>query len=155
MPDPDPTTTRTHGLTSTEVSTLASKAVAAKELAYCPYSNFRVGCALLCEDGEYVLGANIENASYPVTICAERTAFSKAIVEGRKKFRAVGVSTDISPPASPCGMCRQFIREFCDLNTPIFMWDKDGQYLVMTLEQLLPMSFGPEQLHKPDPKGSN
>ncbi|EPS40923.1 hypothetical protein H072_5191 [Dactylellina haptotyla CBS 200.50] len=147
----DPTTTRTYGLTASEISNLGEKATAAKSLAYCPYSDFRVGCALLCEDGEVVLGANIENASYPVTICAERTAFSKAIVEGRKRFRAVGVCTDISPPASPCGMCRQFIREFCDLNTPIFMWDKDGQYVVMPLEKLLPMSFGPEQLRKPDP----
>ncbi|KAF3919649.1 hypothetical protein ABW20_dc0105060 [Dactylellina cionopaga] len=151
----DSTTTQTHGLTVSEVETLGAHAASAKELAYCPYSNFRVGCALLCEDGEYVLGANIENASYPVTICAERTAFSKAIVEGRKKFRAVGVCTDISPPASPCGMCRQFIREFCDLKTPIFMWDNDGKYAVMTLDQLLPMSFGPEQLQKPDPKKSN
>ncbi|EGX49747.1 hypothetical protein TWF569_008524 [Orbilia oligospora] len=150
--------TTIHGLTSTEVKTLGEHAVSAKSLAYCPYSNFRVGCAILCADGSYVLGANIENASYPVTICAERTAFGKAVVDGKREsggFKAVGVSTDISPPASPCGMCRQFIREFCDLKTPIFMWDSKGEYIVMTLEQLLPMSFGPDQLHKPDPNKGN
>ncbi|KAL0640290.1 hypothetical protein Q9L58_000570 [Maublancomyces gigas] len=138
-----------HGLTAVEASELRRRSAAAKDVAYCPYSNFRVGCALLCEDGTWVIGANIENASYPVTICAERTALVKAITEGKKKFRAIGVSTDITPPASPCGMCRQFIREFADLGTPIFMYDKDGEYVVRTLEQLLPMSFGPENLHPP------
>ncbi|KAK0286126.1 hypothetical protein LTR35_004560 [Friedmanniomyces endolithicus] len=68
--------------------------------------------------------------------------------KGAKKgdIRAVAVATDISPPASPCGMCRQFLREFCELDMPIFMFDKDGKSTVMTLEQLLPMSFGPESL---------
>ncbi|KAK6336403.1 hypothetical protein TWF696_001962 [Orbilia brochopaga] len=151
--DVDPTTTREHGLTSAEVGAIGAQAASAKALSYSPYSKFRVGCALLCEDGKFVLGANIENASYPVGVCAERAALARACLEGQRKFRAIAVSTDISPPASPCGMCRQFIREFCDLSIPIFMWDNDGNYVVMTLDQLLPMSFGPEHLKKPDSLG--
>ncbi|KAJ6257749.1 hypothetical protein Dda_7538 [Drechslerella dactyloides] len=148
--DSDPTTTRSYGLTPAEVKNLGQQATAAKALSYSPYSKFRVGCALLCDDGEIVLGANIENASYPVGVCAEKAALSRACLEGQRKFLAIAVSTDITPPASPCGMCRQFIREFCDLNLPIYMWDKDGNYVVKTLEELLPMSFGPEHLKKPD-----
>ncbi|KAI5850428.1 cytidine deaminase-like protein [Morchella snyderi] len=136
-----------HGLTSVEVVELTKRTIAAKDVAYCPYSNFQVGCALLCDDGSWVIGANIENASYPVTICAERVALVKAITEGKKKYRAIGVATNITPPASPCGMCRQFIREFASLETPIFMYDKNGEYVVRTLEQLLPMSFGPDDLN--------
>lgn len=87
---------------------LRDLAVDAKAKAYCPYSNFRVGCALLTADGSLVTGANIENASYPVGTCAERVTIGKAITEGhRGKFKAIAVATDISPPASPCGMCRQ------------------------------------------------
>ncbi|PUU76387.1 cytidine deaminase-like protein [Tuber borchii] len=141
---------KTHGLTLEELQELSKRATAAKDVSYCPYSNFRVGCALLCDDGSWVIGANVENASYPVTICAERTALVKAITEGKKKFRAIGVSTDISPPASPCGMCRQFIREFSDNSVPIFMYGKEeGECVVRTLGELLPMSFGPEDLLPP------
>ncbi|KAK9421624.1 hypothetical protein SUNI508_05554 [Seiridium unicorne] len=109
-------------------------------------SHFRVGATILAGDGTYVSGANVENAAYPVGTCAERVAFGKAVTEGHKKFRAVAVATDISPPASPCGMCRQFIREFCDLKTPILMFDKNDDYIVLKLEELLPLSFGPEAL---------
>ncbi|KAK3394133.1 cytidine deaminase-like protein [Podospora didyma] len=133
-------------LTPEEFNTLKSRVTAAKATAYCPYSNFRVGAVLLTRSGEYISGANVENASYPVTTCAERVAFGKAITEGHRGFKAVAVATDISPPASPCGMCRQCIREFCDLSTPIIMFDKEGDYSVMRLEELLPLSFGPESL---------
>ncbi|KAF8430256.1 cytidine deaminase-like protein [Tirmania nivea] len=135
-----------HGLTQAELGELKSRVIAAKNVAYCPYSHFHVGAALLCEDGSWITGGNVENASYPVSICAERTALVKAISEGKRKFRALGVATDISPPASPCGMCRQAIREFCSLEIPIFMYDKHGDYIVKTLEELLPMSFGPDSL---------
>ncbi|KAK0842768.1 hypothetical protein LTR03_009108 [Friedmanniomyces endolithicus] len=113
-----------------------------------PYSHFRVGCSILLANGSFVQGANVENIAYPVTTCAERVAMATAVVQGAKKgdIRAVAVATDISPPASPCGMCRQFLREFCELNMPIFMFDKDAKSTVMTLGQLLPMSFGPESL---------
>jgi cytidine deaminase len=149
----------THGLTPDEFTNLMSHAREAKTRAYCPYSNFRVGAALLTRSGAYVLGANIENASYPVTTCAERVAFGRAVVDGYHQsrggelggFRAVAVATDAEAPASPCGMCRQFIREFCELSVPIIMFDKDSNFVVMKLEELLPLSFGPDNLGVPDP----
>lgn len=98
-------------ITTTEFAELQKRATAAKATAYCRYSRFRVGATLLCADeaGDvvYVPGANVENASYPVGTCAERVAFGTAVTSGIKKFRAIAVATDISPPASPCGMCRQ------------------------------------------------
>ncbi|KAG9245117.1 cytidine deaminase-like protein [Calycina marina] len=126
----------TYKLTIAEFNTLRERSSAAKATAYCPYSQFRVGATLLAGDGSYIDGANVENASYPVGTCAERVAFGKAVTEGKKGFRAVAVATDISPPASPCGMCRQFIREFCDLSTPIIMFDKDQAFVVLRLEQV-------------------
>ncbi|PTB64463.1 cytidine deaminase, partial [Trichoderma citrinoviride] len=161
------------GLSVTEFSELRRRATAAKATAYCRYSRFRVGATLLCtlpdnaggkEQGEeeeeeavvgvvrgegktvYVPGANVENASYPVGTCAERVALGTAVTSGIRTFRAIAVATDISPPASPCGMCRQFIREFCTMQTPIIMFDKNSDYVVMTVDQLLPMSFGPDAL---------
>lgn len=100
-------TAETFGLTADEIKTLRRHAVAAKDTAYCPYSKFRVGAVLLTSAGAYVSGANVENAAYPVGTCAERVAFGKAVTEGHRGFKAVAVATDISPPASPCGMCRQ------------------------------------------------
>jgi cytidine deaminase len=110
-----------HNLSETEFRALEARAQEAKTRAYCPYSRFRVGAALLTRGGEYVLGANVENASYPVTTCAERVAFGTAVVEGYHKrqdgdeggeregggFKAVAVATDMEGPCSPCGMCRQ------------------------------------------------
>jgi cytidine deaminase len=83
-----------------------------------PYSKFRVGASLLLKSGQVIRGANVENAAYPVGTCAERTALGTAVVEGARRgdIRALAVATDISPPASPCGMCRQYIREFCEVS---------------------------------------
>lgn len=103
-------TCETHGLTEAQFGELRRRSVAAKATAYCPYSNFHVGAAVLTiGEGEdaYVAGANVENASYPVGSCAEVTVFSKAVTEGFREFRALAVASDISPPASPCGKCRQ------------------------------------------------
>jgi cytidine deaminase len=97
----------TYSITTTQFHALHSRSAAAKATAYCPYSEFRVGASILTGDGQHIDGANVENAAYPVGTCAERVAFGKAVTEGHKKFKAVAVSTDISPPASPCGMCRQ------------------------------------------------
>ncbi|KAL2022706.1 hypothetical protein VTK56DRAFT_4787 [Thermocarpiscus australiensis] len=169
-----------HGLTEPEFRALRDHAQAAKARAYAPYSNFRVGAALLTRSGHYVPGANVENASYPVTTCAERVAFGRAVTEGYHLprlrqgkgkddgddgdgdgtaagggFKAVAVATDLAGPCSPCGMCRQCIREFCDLSTPIIMFDKDSNYSVMTLGELLPLSFGPEALGAPGPSRSH
>ncbi|KAH7354899.1 cytidine deaminase-like protein [Rhexocercosporidium sp. MPI-PUGE-AT-0058] len=147
-------TCATYDITSTQFHALHNRCAASKATAYCPYSRFRVGASILTHDDQYIDGANVENASYPVGTCAERVAFGKAVTEGHRKFKAVAVSTDISPPASPCGMCRQFIREFCELDMPILMFDKDGAFVVMRLEQLLPMSFGPEALPPPGSAGA-
>ncbi|EEH43737.1 cytidine deaminase [Paracoccidioides brasiliensis Pb18] len=133
-------------VSTTELQTLSSKAIAAKEAAYCPYSKFRVGACLLTEEGEFVVGANVENVSYPVGVCAERCAFGTAVVAGHKSFKAIAVATDISPGASPCGMCRQFMREFCTQSFPVYMYGKDGKYVMKTMGELLPNSFGPDEL---------
>lgn len=101
-------TCTTYSLTTQQFHLLRKQAIAAKDTAYCPYSKFRVGAALLGDDDSITTGANVENASYPVGTCAERVAFGKAVTEGGVRgFKAVAVATDISPPASPCGMCRQ------------------------------------------------
>lgn len=101
------TSCSTYGISTEQFSTLHKRAAGAKSTAYCPYSQFRVGATILTHEGVYIDGANVENAAYPVGTCAERVAFGKAVTEGHKKFKAVAVATDISPPASPCGMCRQ------------------------------------------------
>lgn len=131
-----------HGLTAAEIKTLTTKCIEAKSTAYCPYSRFHVGATVLTRDGTYISGANVENASYPVGTCAERVALGTAVVSGYRlgSIRAIGVATDIKPPASPCGMCRQFISEFCEPDMPIFMHDKDGQYVVTTIGEV---SFNP------------
>ncbi|KAJ5860633.1 APOBEC/CMP deaminase zinc-binding [Penicillium soppii] len=133
-------------VTAQELETLSIKAIDAKATAYCPYSKFRVGACILTKSGEFITGANVENASYPVGTCAERVAFGTAVVAGHKEFKALAVATDISPPASPCGMCRQFIREFTSLDFPVYMYDGEGKHKVMTMNELLPESFGPGQL---------
>ncbi|PKY00185.1 cytidine deaminase [Aspergillus campestris IBT 28561] len=133
-------------LSAQELETLSTKAIAAKASAYCPYSKFRVGACLLTHSGEFIQGANVENASFPVGTCAERVAFGTAVVAGHQNFKAIAVATDISPPASPCGMCRQYMREFATPSFPIYMYDKDGNYTVTTMGEILPNSFGPDDL---------
>lgn len=111
-----------HRLSVAELSALSTLSAAAKSSAYCPYSKFRVGCTVLTSDGQFISGANVENAAYPSGSCAERVALGKAVTglldrgergkewEGgwrRGVFKALAVSTDVSPPASPCGFCRQ------------------------------------------------
>jgi cytidine deaminase len=100
-------TCKEYELSNAEFSELHKRSVAAKSTAYCPYSQFRVGAVILSAEGVYISGANVENAAYPVGTCAERVAFGTAVVAGHKNFKAVAVATDISPAASPCGMCRQ------------------------------------------------
>ena len=115
-----------------------------------PYSHFAVGAALLCKDGTVYQGCNIENAAYPATNCAERTAFFKAVSEGRRDFAAIAV---VGGPAGeapaafcpPCGVCRQVMREFCGADFTIVLSD-GGKIQAYTLEELLPCSFGPENL---------
>ncbi len=124
--------------------------------SYAPYSHYHVGAALQGEDGVVYTGCNVENASYPVGVCAERTAFVKAVSEGCHRFRALvitGAASDKkgSDFCAPCGMCRQAIREFCDPDFPVIMVevDEDGvvqAYKIYRLEELLVDSFGPDNL---------
>ena len=116
----------------------------AQARAYAPYSKFRVGAALEAADGSVFLGCNVENASYGLTICAERAAICAAVSAGAHRFRRAVVVSDVDPPAAPCGACRQVLAEF-GLDLPI-----DGVGATRTvswqLSELLPAAFGPEQL---------
>lgn len=118
-------------------------AIKARENAYAPYSNFKVGAALLAKNGEVYLGCNIENMSYPVTLCAERSAFSNAISAGVKEFEKIAIvgGKDKLVLCSPCGMCRQFMQEFCSKDFKIILGEDVFQLKTFTLEQLLPESF--------------
>lgn len=128
---------------STEWANLLKQAIAAREYAYAPYSNYKVGAALLTTAGKIYQGCNIENAAYSPSNCAERTAIFKAVSEGERDFKAIAVVTDDG--AAPCGVCRQVIREFAPHLT-IIIGDAEGHYEVVTLPDILPHSFGPENL---------
>ena len=123
---------------------LIEKACTSRANAYAPYSNYRVGAAVLGASGTIYTGANIENAAYSPTICAERLAIFKAIEAGEREIRGVAVCTENG--ASPCGPCRQVMREFADGEMPIFVLDEAGNSRMKTLAELLPDSFGPEDL---------
>ncbi|KAL2869041.1 cytidine deaminase family protein [Aspergillus lucknowensis] len=129
-------------VSSEELDTISTKAIAAKESALCPYSKFRVGACLLTQSGECIIGVNIESASYPVGVCAERVAFATALTAGHRDFKAIAVSSDITPGVSPCGMCRQFMRDFTTPSFPVFRYDADGNYTLKTIGEVrLPMDI--------------
>jgi len=123
----------------TQEETLLDSARKARNTAYAPYSNFRVGAALLGESGRIYTGGNIENISYGLTNCAERTALFKAVSEGERSFTAIAIAADTSPPW-PCGACRQVLSEFAPKMTVLITWG-DGRRARSTLDQLLPNSF--------------
>ena len=126
-------------MTELETQKLMDCAIKARENAYSPYSHFAVGAALLCEDGTLYEGCNIENASYGLTNCAERTAIFKAVSEGHIKFKALAVVADTEGPCAPCGACRQVMAEF---KIPlIIMGNLMGNIKIVTIEELLPFSF--------------
>ena len=123
---------------------LIDEAVQARLKAYAPYSNFAVGAAILVNSHEIITGTNVENASYGLTICAERTATFTAVAKGLTDFEAIAVS--VEDGGSPCGACRQVLREFAP-HLLVLMADADGNLRrETTLDQLLPDSFGPEDL---------
>ena len=126
-------------MTELEIQKLMDCAIKARENAYSPYSHFAVGAALLCEDGTLFEGCNIENASYGLTNCAERTAIFKAVSEGHTKFKALAVVADTEGTCAPCGACRQVMAEF---QIPlIIMGNLMGNIKIATIEELLPFSF--------------
>ena len=133
------------------VEKLIDTAIEQLKFSYTPYSNFKVGAALLAKNGEIFTGCNIENASYTPTNCAERTAFFKAVSEGVREFRAIcivgGKDGKLTEYTAPCGVCRQVMMEFCDPETfqIILAVDKE-KYDIFTLNELLPLGFGPFNL---------
>ena len=130
---------------------LVMEALKARKQAYCPYSGFAVGAALLCADGRVFTGCNIENAAYPATNCAERTAIFKAVSEGKTEFRAIAIvggpkGKEPENFCAPCGVCRQVMREFCKPDFKIILVKSEEEWKIYTLSELLPEGFGPENL---------
>lgn len=132
---------------------LIMEAKKARETAYTPYSHFKVGAALVTKKGKIYYGCNVENASYSVTNCAERTAFFKAVSEGEREFEKIAIvggaeGTESDEMCAPCGVCRQVMMEFCNPeNFQIILADGKDKYVQFSLKELLPYGFGPDNLN--------
>ena len=131
-----------------EYKDLVNVAINARENAYVPYSDFKVGAAVFTENGQVYTGCNIENASLGATNCAERTAIFKAVSEGHKKIKAIAVVGDLTSYTYPCGICRQVINEFATEDIKIIIGKNENDYLVKTMEEILPGAFSKEDLGK-------
>lgn len=131
---------------SQDITEMFKLAKAAQQKAYAPYSHFNVGACIRADNGKYYQGCNIENASYPLTLCAEATAMALMIADGAKKILEVAVIGSSDKPCSPCGACRQRLREFADQQLVVHMFDQHGNCKSMSFTELLPESFGPEFL---------
>lgn len=129
---------------------LRETALAARERAYAPYSSFRVGAAVLASSGAIYAAPNVENASYGLSNCAERSAIFAMVAAGERSIRAIAIATDAPRPTAPCGACRQVIREFAQ-DVPIFLVTTRGAKALHRLRDLLPFDFGPQDLGKPQP----
>lgn len=141
----NPTASMTAALTPDEANLLQA-ALQAREHAYAPYSNFAVGAAVVDEHGRIHQGCNVENAAYPEGVCAEAGAISALVLAGGRRVTAVAVVAQAAQPVTPCGGCRQKLREFADDRTPVLVGDPSGLRLRTTLAELLPASFGPDHL---------
>ena len=134
-------------MTDKELYKLAIKAM---EYSYSPYSDCKVGAALLCKNGKVFTGTNIENAAFGPTVCAERVAIFKAVSEGEKEFLKIAVvggkSGVINGIFAPCGVCRQVLREFCDDDFEILLGETEDSFKKVTLKDLFPLSFSPENV---------
>ena len=128
------------------IDRLVEAAAAVRENAHAPYSKFAVGAALLDVEGRMFVGCNVENASYGLSVCAERHAIAAAVSEGRDGIAGLAVVTDTSPPASPCGACRQVLAEFGDF--PVILANPAGERTMTSVRDLLPDAFTPESLVK-------
>ena len=134
---------------------LCEKALEMRARAYTPYSHFNVGAALLCKDGSVYTGCNIENAAYTPANCAERTAFFKAVSEGKREFAAIAIAGGPKEAkklnyCAPCGVCRQVMQEFCEDDFEVILVRSEEEYQVFLLKELLPMGFGPKDLDMAD-----
>ncbi|MFS0903358.1 cytidine deaminase [Priestia aryabhattai] len=127
---------------------LIDEAKKAREMAYVPYSKFKVGAALLTKDGKVYRGCNIENAAYSMCNCAERTALFKAYSEGDREYAALAVVADTDRPVSPCGACRQVISELCPKEMKVILTNLKNDIQELTVEELLPGAFSSEDLHE-------
>ncbi|MPQ42237.1 cytidine deaminase [Clostridium tarantellae] len=128
---------------------LIKLAIEAREKAYCPYSNFKVGAAILFEDGKIYTGCNIENASYGATNCAERTAIFNGVSKGNKIIKEMALIGDINGYTYPCGICRQVIAEFAESgDIKIYIVKNENDYIETTLDEILPGSFTKKDLNK-------
>ena len=125
---------------------IKAAAITMLERAYVPYSHFPVGAALECKDGTVFTGCNVENASYPAGICAERNAIAHAVAEGRRQFRRIVIAGKGVDFCVPCGICRQVLNEFKAGDMRVVIGNTDGKWVEKNLSQLLPESFGPENL---------
>ncbi|MCB9728473.1 MAG: cytidine deaminase [Deltaproteobacteria bacterium] len=143
QPEPDA------AFVSADEDALVAAAWAVREHAYAPYSRFRVGAAVRGASGRIYVGANVENAAYPVGACAERSAVCAAVSAGERQIVAVGIATDTDAPVSPCGLCRQTLREF-GADMEVVLASRGDARRRMRLSDLLPMSFGPEDLAADD-----
>ena len=123
------------------ISELIEKALEAREKAYAPYSKFKVGAAVLTAGGKIYTGCNVENASYPVGICAERVAMSKAVADGETEFTVIAIVGSGENYCMPCGMCRQFMAEFCKEDFEIIVAKGIDDYKIMKIGELLPYTF--------------
>ncbi|XP_043932014.1 cytidine deaminase-like isoform X2 [Protopterus annectens] len=133
------------------IKELVKKCQEAKTLAYCPYSNFPVGAAVLTKQGQIFQGCNVENASYGLTVCAERTVIQKAVSEGYREFSAMAVTCDIKETVGPCGACRQVMIEF-GRDWDVYLTKPDGSYTRVKLNDLLFLPFEPSHLDGPHTK---
>ncbi|SCT82603.1 cytidine deaminase [Staphylococcus xylosus] len=117
--------------------------------AYAPYSNFKVGAYLKTKDGKTYYGANVENAAYPMSICAERSSLVSAIADGYRPgdFESITITVDADEPSSPCGACRQVMKELCDDDMPVYMTNHQGDMIESTVNELLPLGFSGKDLN--------
>jgi len=130
-----------------EIQKLCFASLEARKMSYSPYSKFKVGAALLCKDGTVIKGCNVENASYPLTVCAERTAIQKAISDGQKEFDRIAIAADLDNEfVGPCGACRQVMAEF-NPEIPIYLVRLDYKVQLTDLAYLLPEAFTPVKLN--------
>ncbi|GKT23548.1 Cytidine deaminase, homotetrameric like protein [Aduncisulcus paluster] len=126
---------------TTGQQSILDRAISASKRAYCPYSHFSVGACVEDENGNFYEGCNVENASYGLTNCAERTAIFSGVASGMRKIRTIAIVADTPNPVSPCGACRQVISEFSDKNTVIILANMKGSAVVISLKDILPYGF--------------